>query len=158
MTVLATALAAVLLPAATAARAGGATGRAPTAGTAHAARALPANDNARLHLVHESGTRLVEEGGATGSLAGTIKGYFNVGPTVTGSVTLHVHGGGSISGRGSGKLHNANGHLYESFAGSLTITGGTGRYKHAHGHAAFYGSINRSNDAMQVQTRGTLDF
>lgn len=132
------------------------TGGAPV--RAHAARTLHANENANLHLVHSDGSRIVEQGPVSGSLPGTVKGSFNVGPTITGSVTLYVRGAGTISGRGSGTLHNAYGHLYESFGGSLTITGGSGRYEHAHGRAGFYGSINRRTDAMQVQTSGTIYY
>ncbi len=119
---------------------------------------LYANEEAKLHLVRSDGAHIVEEGTASGSFVGTIRGTFDVGPTVTGSVTLLLRNGGSIGGHGAGTLHNAHGRKYESFGGSLTITEGTGRYRGAHGHAGFYGSINRQTDAMQVQTRGMLSY
>jgi hypothetical protein len=43
-------------------------------------------------------------------------------------------------------------------ARALTITHGTGRYGRAHGHGGFYGVINRANDAVTVQTTGTLAY
>ena len=43
-----------------------------------------------------------------------------------------------------------------SFKGTLTITGGTGRYAHAHGSGAFYGVFYRRSYAITVQTEGTL--
>ena len=43
-------------------------------------------------------------------------------------------------------------------AGSLKVTGGTGRYKHAHGSGGLYGAINRKTDALTVQTTGKLSY
>lgn len=125
---------------------------------ARAARVLQADANANVHPVNTNGSHIVEEGTTTGTLSGTVKAYFNVGATITGTVVVRVRGGGSITARGYGTLHNAHGHVYESFSGSLTVTGGTGRYSHIRGHAQFYGTINRRTEAMQVQTRGTLNY
>jgi hypothetical protein len=76
-----------------------------------------------------------------------------VGATFTGSFTIYTHGG-SIRGHGSANPHGSG--VYESFAGSLVATGGTGRYTHAHGRAGLYGTFNRNNYALLVQTTGTL--
>jgi hypothetical protein len=130
----------------------------PRNGVSRAARVVHADENASLHQVSSEGSQIVEEGSVSGSFAGTVKGSFNVGPTVTGSVTMYVSGGGSFHGHGYGTLHNAYGHVYESFGGTVTVTGGTGRFKGAHGRVEFYGAINRRTYAMQVQTRGTLYF
>jgi hypothetical protein len=78
---------------------------------------------------------------------------FNVGATFTGSFTIYTHAG-TIKGHGSATPHGSG--AYESFAGSLIATGGTGRYAHAHGRAGLYGTFNRNNYALLVQTRGTL--
>jgi hypothetical protein len=133
-------------------------GSALASGRARAAHTLRASENASLHLVKSNGSQIVEQGSVSGTLSGSIKAQFHVGPTITGSVTLYVHGGGTITGRGSGHLHNAHGHIFESFSGSFSVTGGSGRYGHASGHSGFYGTINRRTDAMQVQTRGTLSY
>jgi hypothetical protein len=125
--------------------------------TANTARTLSAYDTVHLHLVRSSGAEIVEEGSAHGTLVGSVRGRFNVGPTVTAVFTIHLRGGGSISGRGEGTLHNGHGG-YESFGGTLSITGGTGRYSHARGRGGFYGTLNRATEAMVVQTTGKLSY
>ena len=40
----------------------------------------------------------------------------------------------------------------------MTISHGTGRYAHAHGHGGFYGTVDRHNDALVVQTTGQLSY
>jgi hypothetical protein len=42
----------------------------------------------------------------------------------------------------------------------MTVTRGTGRYAHAHGHGGFYGTIDRENTHYPavVQTTGTLVY
>lgn len=118
-----------------------------------AARTLNATDTAHLHYVNGSGAELFEEGTASGSLPGKMQVHGEVGPTLSASFTVFLHGG-TIRGRGTAKAHGAG--RYESFAGSLTITGGTGHYEHAHGHAGLYGIFDRRNYALTVQTTGRL--
>lgn len=131
----------------------------PTArgqGVARVAHSLSATDTARLHLVKSSGAAVVEEGRAAGTLPGTLRAYLNVGATVTASFTIYVKGGGSLKGQGSGRL---KGRASEpSYGGTMTITGGTGRYSHARGRGGFYGTLNRSSYALVVQTTGTLSY
>lgn len=124
--------------------------------TDRATRTMSATNAAHLHLVSNSGSALVEEGSIRGSLDGRVTARFNVGATVYGNFTIDLTQGGWITGRGSGILHN--GGLYQSFGGTLIITGGGGPYAHAHGHGGFYGTINRRTYAMTVQTTGTLDY
>jgi hypothetical protein len=72
-----------------------------------------------------------------------------------GSFTIYTRQG-SISGHGEATPHGEG--SIESFSGSLVATTGTGRYKHAHGHAKLYGTFNRKNYALVVQTVGTLSY
>jgi hypothetical protein len=123
--------------------------------TAHTARTVDVNDRAHLHSVGESGSDLLEEGQATGGFPGRVEVQFNVGATVYASFTIATQYG-SISGSGSSKLHGTG--VWDSFGGTVTVTHGTGRYAHAHGHAGFYGVINRRTYAATVQTTGTLDY
>jgi hypothetical protein len=125
----------------------------PSATTAHT---VNAKDEGHLHLAGNNGSLLLEEGPVSGSIPGTVKVRFNVGATVTGSFTIYAKDGGSISGHGSGRLHSTS--TNSSFGGTITVTGGTGRYKHAHGNGGLYGTINRKTDAMIVQTTGTLHY
>ncbi len=118
-----------------------------------ASRVLNATDTAHLHYVNSSGAELFEEGSAAGSLPGKMRLHGEVGPTLTADFTVYVRGG-TIDGRGTAKAHGTG--RYESFAGSLAVTGGTGRYAHAHGHAGFYGVFDRQTYALTVQTTGRL--
>jgi hypothetical protein len=119
------------------------------------ARVLKATDTAHLHYVSASGSALFEEGTASGTLPGKMHVNLEVGATFTGSFTFYLKGG-SIKGHGSATPHGSG--TYESFAGSLTVTGGTGRYAHAHGRAGLYGTFNRDNYALVIQTTGNLSY
>jgi hypothetical protein len=118
---------------------------------------MRATDEAHLHYVRHksSGSRLFEEGTARGTLPGGVRAECNVGSTFTATVTIYTSAG-SIRGHGTATPHASG--VYESFAGSLTITGGTGRYAHAHGHAGLYGLFNRRTYAVTVQTTGSLSY
>lgn len=120
---------------------------------ARAARALKATDTAHLRYVSASGALLFEEGTATGTLPGSMRVHFTVGATMSGNFTIYTRGG-AITGRGTARAHGEG--VYESFAGSLTASGGSGRYAHAHGRAQLYGTFNRNTYALVVQTVGTL--
>ncbi len=122
---------------------------------AHSARVLKARDTAHLHYVHTSGSLLIDEGSASGTLPGRMRANVNVGATLSGTFTMYLHGG-TITGHGSATPHGSG--RYESYSGSLTVTGGTGKYRHAHGHAGLYGSFDRESYALVVQTTGTLNY
>lgn len=121
-----------------------------------AARTLNATDTAHLHYISSSGSLLFEEGSAAGTIPGRMQVHCEVGPTLTASFTIFVHGGGAIDGRGTAKAHGSG--VYESFAGALTVTGGSGRYAHARGHAGLYGVFDRRTYTLTVQTTGRLSY
>ena len=123
--------------------------------SAHAASALRATDTAHLRYISASGSLLYEEGRATGTLPGRMRVHFEVGATLSGTFTIGARGG-SIRGHGSAQAHGAG--VYESFAGTLVASGGSGLYAHAHGTARLYGTFDRENYALVVQTVGTLYF
>lgn len=124
----------------------------PTAGEA---RSLHLTVVAHLHYVTSKGSYLIEEGVASGALAGTVKARLRITANISGSFTFHPRGG-SISGRGAGTLHESG--TYTSFGGSLKILSGTGRYAHAHGSGGLYGVYNRQNLGVTIQTTGSLDY
>jgi hypothetical protein len=134
----------------------GATRPAARADRARAASVLDVRDEGRLHLVKESGSLLLEEGPATGTLPGTVKVRFDVGATITAQFTIYARGGGSISGHGSGRLRSTG--AYSTFGGTLAVTAGTGRFRHARGSGGLYGAINRKTYALTVQTIGKLSY
>jgi hypothetical protein len=140
------------------AHAGTVSTRTETAGPAsraRTARVLAATDTANLHYVSASGSLLLDEGKASGTLPGSMRVHLNLGTTFTSTFTIFASGG-SISGHGSAKPHGFG--KYESFAGILIVTGGTGRYAHARGRGHFYGTFNRSNYALVVKTTGSLTY
>jgi hypothetical protein len=120
------------------------------------ARTLNVTDEAHLHVTHSSGSLLEEEGAATGALPGTVRVSFRVATTISGSFTIYPRGGGSITGIGSARLHS--GGSYASFSGSISVSHGTGPYAHAHGTGGFYGTVDRRNNALVIQTTGRLSY
>jgi hypothetical protein len=129
----------------------------PSAGTTAAieARSVHLTITAHLHYVSSRGSYLIEEGSASGQLAGAVKARLRVTAEISGSFTLYPHGG-SISGQGSGTLHESG--TYASFGGSLKILGGTGRYAHSRGGGKLYGVYNRRNLGVTIQTIGNLSY
>jgi hypothetical protein len=112
---------------------------------------------AHLHYVAARGSYLIEEGPASGALAGTIKARVRITAEIAGSFTFYSRGG-SVSGYGSAKLHESG--AYASFGGSLKVLGGTGRYTHARGGGKLYGVYNRRSPRLEltIQTTGTLAY
>jgi hypothetical protein len=126
------------------------------ASRARAARSLRVVDHAHLHHVACSCSAILEEGEAKGSLPGVVRAYVTVGTPIVFRFTITVRGGGTISGEGSGR---PSGRPAEpSFAGTMTVTRGTGRYRRAHGKGGLYGTLNRSTYAAVLQTTGTLAY
>jgi tetraprenyl-beta-curcumene synthase len=122
---------------------------------ARASRSLRASDEAHLRYVSASGSTLYETGRARGTLPGAMRVHMQVGPTFSGSFTIYASGG-AIAGRGSAVPHGVG--VYESFAGSLTVTGGSGRFRHARGTAKLYGTFDRNTYALVIQTAGVLRY
>jgi hypothetical protein len=128
---------------------------------AHASRTLKATDKAELHKVSVSGSDLLEEGKATGTLPGKMRASVDVSANISGSFTITVPGVGTIKGQGTATLTPPSGERptpYESFHGTVTVKGGSGRYAHARGHTGLYGTFNRDNYALVIQTTGTLSY
>jgi hypothetical protein len=113
---------------------------------------------ARTECVNDTGQILTEEGPISGTIPGTVKVRLEVGTTeVRASFTIEPSSGGSIVGTGRARISSSA--KYSSFAGSLSVTGGTGRYAHARGSGKLYGALERRHDHLTVQTReGTLHY
>jgi hypothetical protein len=123
--------------------------------TGHTSATQNVKDEAHLHLTGTNGSLLIEEGQATGQIPGKVKASFEIEASVTSNFWIYTRDG-SISGQGKGTLHSTGPN--SSFGGSLKITGGSGRYKHAHGSGGFYGLLNRKTYAVTVQTSGKLTY
>jgi hypothetical protein len=116
---------------------------------------LHASDVAKLRYVGAVGEQVYETGSARGTLPGSMHVHMIFAATFSGSFQIYTRGG-TIDGNGRAKPHGEG--VSESFAGTLVVTGGTGRYRRAHGTARLYGTFDRENYALTVQTAGTLRF
>ena len=125
---------------------------------AHAARVLNVRDEGRLHYIRSSGEQVIDEGHATGTFPGWVKVRFvyNGEPTVGARFTIYGSGG-SVSARGTARLSSPTSPS-PSFKGTLTITGGSGRYAHVHGGGQLYGVYYRRSYALTVQAIGKLPY
>ncbi len=125
---------------------------------ARTAASVSVKDEGHLHLVRSSGSVLYDEGTARGTLPGSVKVSFlyNGDPEVSAQITITGHYG-TIQAHGSGRLSNPSS-TSPSFKGTITITGSSGRYAHAHGSGTFYGVFYRRSYAIVVQTEGTLHY
>jgi hypothetical protein len=127
----------------------------PSAGVAST---VSVKDEGYLRLVKSSGSLLVDEGPAHGTIPGTVKIHFvyNGDPTVSAQITIYGRAG-SIRAHATGRLSSPTSSS-PSFEGTLTIDGGSGRYAHSHGSGHLYGVFYRRSYAMTVQTQGTLRY
>jgi hypothetical protein len=112
---------------------------------------------AHLHYVTARGSYLIEEGSASGALAGTVRAQVRVTADISGSFTFYPRGG-SVRGYGSAKLHESG--RYASFGGTLKVLGGTGRYSHARGSGRLYGVYDRGSPRLEltIHTTGNLTY
>lgn len=122
------------------------------------ARIVTVKDEGHLKLVKSSGSLLIDEGPANGSLPGKVCVHFiyKGDPTVNAQITISGREG-SISAHANGRLSSLTS-ASPSFQGVLTISGGSGRYAGAHGSGHLYGVFYRRTYAMTVQTQGTLHY
>lgn len=124
---------------------------------ASAARSQHLTVTAHLHYIAARGSYLIEEGTATGALAGKIKARVRITADIAGTFTFYSRGG-SVTGYGSAKLHESG--SYASFGGTLSVAGGSGVYAHARGSGKLYGVYNRRSPRLEltIQTTGTLSY
>jgi hypothetical protein len=125
---------------------------------AQLARTMSVKDEGSLRLIKSSGSTVTDEGPAHGTIPGKVRIQFlyDGDPTVDAQITIYGHSG-AIQAHGSGRLSNPSS-ASPSFKGILTITGGTGAYRGAHGSGHFYGVFYRRTYAMTVQTEGKLAY
>lgn len=118
---------------------------------AHATRTVAIADIAHLHLVKAAGAILYEEGSVSGTFAGDMHATMEIGATFSGSFTIKGRQG-TVTGHGTATPHGSG--RYESFAGSMTVSAGSGRYAGAHGRSGLYGTFDRRTFTFVVQTTG----
>jgi hypothetical protein len=133
----------------------------PPGALAHAREAsgtVSVRDEGRLRFVSSYGAWLTDEGPVAGTIPGRARVSFeyNGSPAVAARFTIYGRGG-SISGRARGRLSSPTS-LTPSFRGSLSITGGGGRYAGARGSGELFGVFHRRGYGLVVQAIGTLRY
>lgn len=111
-----------------------------------------------LHLVGPPGIEISEEGRCVGTNPGTGSSHLKFsGGNLSGSWLLHTHGG-TVKGRTKGAVKGPSARPLVEFAGTVTITGGTGRFVNASGKLRLTGTIRRSNYAIVEETSGRISL
>jgi hypothetical protein len=125
---------------------------------AHSARVLRVHDEGHLRFISSSGSQLIDEGPARGTLPGRVRLHFTYDGSPTVRAQFTVRGANwSIQARAQGRLSNPTSPS-PSFRGSLVITGGSGRYAHARGSGELFGVFSRRNYGLIVQAIGKLTY
>ncbi len=122
---------------------------------AHTAHTLTGTETAHLRLVRQHEEHLYEQGSASGPLPGRMSASLTVGATFTGEFQIHTRAGtitghGTASPRGTGR--------YQSFRGTMIVSGGSGRYAHVHGRTQLSGSFDRRTFDVTIHTKGRLSY
>jgi hypothetical protein len=125
---------------------------------AHFARVLTVHDEGHLRFVSSSGSQLIDEGTARGSLPGKVRLHFTYDGSPTVRAQFTVRGANwSIQARAQGRLSNPTSPR-PSFRGSLVISSGSGRYAHARGGGELFGVFSRRDYGLTVQAIGKLTY
>jgi hypothetical protein len=127
-----------------------------TAGPASARQAV--SMEAHFHRVGPGGTEIVEKGTVTGTYPGpaTTHLVFN-GNKMTGNFSLRTTGG-TMVGRTNASVVGSSARPVVDYAGTVTITGGSGRFRTASGTLRMTGTMRRINNAVYEKSTGQIDF
>lgn len=122
------------------------------------AASLTVKDTGDLHFKSVAASSILDEGTISGTLPGKgrVTFLYDGSPNVTARFTIYASGG-SISGEAHCKLKDPTS-LTPSFSGALKISGGSGRYNHAHGTGKLYGVFHRHGYAIDMQATGQLNY
>jgi len=124
---------------------------------AHIARRLSLNETGQLRVLSRHGIIFNEEGPASGTFRCTLT--LRLTAKVT-HVTIQFSAnpsGGTLHGEGAANVQTegATGRV----TGTVSVTGGSGRYAHAHGSGlSITGSVNRHNYNLSIRVSGTMFY
>lgn len=123
---------------------------------AHVAREQSVTDRTYLRLVGSPGTEITEKGTSYGTYRGSVQSHLKfAGGHISGNFVLHTHGG-IVRGNTNGTVVGKSAQPVVSFAGTVSIIGGTGSFAHASGQLHLKGSIRRSNYEIYEETSGRV--
>lgn len=111
-----------------------------------------------FHRVGPGGTEITEKGTATGTYSGPARTRLVFsGNKMTGNFALHATGG-TVRGRINAHVVGSSARPLVQYAGTATITGGTGRFRTASGTLEMTGTMRRINNALTTKTTGSISF
>ncbi len=125
-------------------------------GTAIVAATRSVSLTASLHLVGRPERVLTEQGTISGSVSGSVSARCVSISSTSGTATFTIYTkGGSFSGKAATRGHVEGASV--PFAGTATITGGTGIWAHASGSSLHYsGVMDRQNFRITEHLTGSL--
>jgi hypothetical protein len=114
--------------------------------------------NSNLRLIGRPGHVLNEKGTFSGSQSGTIAIRFTSVTSTSGGATFAAYSsGGAISGQTTTRGHVVGAKVY--FTGVMSVTGGSGRYAHAHGrNLEFSGVVDRRTFHANTHMQGSISY
>jgi hypothetical protein len=111
-----------------------------------------------LHRLGPEGTEITEKGTATGTYPGAARTRLVFsGNEMTGNFALHTTGG-TMKGRIDAHAVGSSARPLVHYAGTATVTGGTGRFRSASGTLEMTGTIRRINNALTTKATGSISF
>jgi hypothetical protein len=127
-------------------------------GARSASHSIRVRDEGHLHYHSVAASSILDEGAITGTIPGKgrVTFLYNGSPKVTARFSIRARAG-TIYGEAHCRLHNPTSPT-PSFHGALSITGGSGRYLHAHGAGHLYGVFHRHGYAISMQAIGSLTY
>lgn len=130
-----------------------------TAPSAKAASTLNLSDSANLKLDNHKGTELKESGTAKGTLVGPISVQLRLASQKTVTAKIQLYSGSSAITATAAASYRVVTSSSASFSGTLTITGGRGRFAKAKGSKlSFSGTVHRPSDAVSVHVSGKISY
>jgi hypothetical protein len=129
----------------------------PTAGDA-SARVISVKENASFLPEGNIGVKVVEQGSGSGTFNGSVSSHLTInGSSISGTFTFKSRSG-TISGRTSANVVGQAARPIVSFAGSLSVTSGSGAYARSAGRLSVSGTIRRRNYALTEVVSGKMQL
>lgn len=124
--------------------------------SARIAREQSVTDRTYFRLVGSPGVEITEKGTSYGTFPGSVLSHLKFsGGHISGTFVLHTHGD-IVRGSTNGSVVGKSAQPVVTFAGTVSITSGTGSYAHARGLLKLKGSIRRSNYEIYEETSGRV--
>lgn len=124
---------------------------------AHMARSLSMNETAQLRVLSRRGIIFNEQGPASGTFRCTLTLRLTAKVTHVSIQFSANPSGGTLRGEGSANVQPEG--AIGRVTGTVSITGGSGRYAHAHGsRLAITGTVNRHNYNLSIRVTGTMYY